>query len=294
MELRHLAALVAIDDHRSFTAAADALHTVQSNVSDMIRQLEAELGVTLLVRGRRGAEPTEFGVVALDRSRRIQAELAALHDDVRMLLGLEVGHASLGVVGTVSRWLVPELVASIRREAPRIRFRVNEGASERLAADVATRKIAQAVLTEPVTDARLVVEHLLVEDLVALVPADFDLGEAPPIALATLAHHPLVLPPQGNPLRDEVDNAAIDQGVQLDVPVEIEGVRLIGDLVAAGAGLSIIPETAVPPDDARLRAIAIADMPPRRLALVTARGTQLSLADRAVREAVIRLVRATR
>ncbi len=294
MELRHLDALVAIDDHRSFTAAADALHTVQSNVSDMIRQLEAELGVTLLVRGRRGAEPTEFGVVALDRARRIQAELAALHDDVRMLLGLEVGHASLGVVGTVSRWLVPELVASIRRDAPRIRFRVNEGASERLAADVATRNIAQAVLTEPVTDARLVVEHLLVEDLVALVPADFDLGADPPVALAMLARHPLVLPPQGNPLRDEVDNAAIDQGVQLDVPVEIEGVRLIGDLVAAGAGLSIIPETAVPPDDERLRAIAIADMPPRRLALVTARGTQLSLADRAVREAVIRLVRATR
>ena len=50
MELRHLETLLAIDQEGSFTAAADALNTVQSNVSDQIRQLEGELGVALLVR----------------------------------------------------------------------------------------------------------------------------------------------------------------------------------------------------------------------------------------------------
>jgi LysR family hydrogen peroxide-inducible transcriptional activator len=292
MELRHLDALVAIDDHRSFTAAADALHTVQSNVSDMIRQLEAELGVTLLVRGRRGAEPTEFGAVVLDRARRVHGELAAMHQDISMLLGLEVGHASLGVVGTVSRWIVPELVAQVRRAAPSVRLRVNEGASERLAAEVAEREIAQAVLTEPVTDPRLVVEHLFDEDIVGLVPIDFELGTEPPVALSVLAELPLILPPLGNPLRDEVEIAARDQAVSLRVAVEVEGVRLIADLVAAGAGVSMIPETAVPSDATTLRAVPIADMPPRRLALVTARGTQLSMADRAVHDAVVRIVRA--
>ena len=54
MELRHLETLLAIAQEGSFTAAADALNTVQSNVSDQIRQLERELGVPLLVRGRRG------------------------------------------------------------------------------------------------------------------------------------------------------------------------------------------------------------------------------------------------
>ena len=58
--LRHLETLLAIAEEGSFTAAADALNTVQSNVSDQVRQLEQELGVPLLVRGRRGAEPTEF------------------------------------------------------------------------------------------------------------------------------------------------------------------------------------------------------------------------------------------
>lgn len=294
MELRHLEALVAIDDHRSFTAAADALHTVQSNVSDMIRQLESELGVTLLVRNRRGATPTEFGAVVLDRARRIQAELAAMRQDVAMLLGLEAGHASLGVVGTVSRWLVPELVATLRAEAPSIALRVNEGASERLAADVAERSLAQAVLTEPVTDARLVVEHLLNEDLVGLVPVGLDVGATDPVTLAQLARHPMVLPPIGNPLRDEVEVAAMEQSLTLQVPVEIEGVRLIADLVAAGTGVSIIPGTAVPPDTPGVRALTLVDVPPRRLALVSTRGTQLSMADQAVRDVLLRIVRAER
>src|ERR1700730_2239775 len=75
MELRHLDTLLAIAEEGSFTAAADALATVQSNVSDQVRQLEAELGVPLLVRSRRGAEPTEFGVLVLDRARRVHREL---------------------------------------------------------------------------------------------------------------------------------------------------------------------------------------------------------------------------
>ena len=69
MELRHLDTLLAIAEEGSFTAAADALATVQSNVSDQVRQLEAELGVPLLVRSRKGAEPTEFGVLVLDPPR---------------------------------------------------------------------------------------------------------------------------------------------------------------------------------------------------------------------------------
>jgi DNA-binding transcriptional LysR family regulator len=103
--LRHLETLVAIAEEGSFTAAADALNTVQSNVSDQVRQLELELGVPLLVRGRRGAEPTEFGVVVLERARRVQRELESMRADLSMIQGLEAGSSRLGVVGTASRWL---------------------------------------------------------------------------------------------------------------------------------------------------------------------------------------------
>jgi len=118
VDVRQLDALLAVAEEGSFTSAADRLRTVQSNVSEHVRQLEAELGVQLLVRNRRGAVPTEFGARVIERARAIRSEIEALHKDLTMLQGLETGHATLGVVGTVSRLLVPQLVAEIQRSAP--------------------------------------------------------------------------------------------------------------------------------------------------------------------------------
>ena len=289
MELRHLETLLAIAEEGSFTAAADALATVQSNVSDQVRQLENELGVPLLVRSRRGAEPTEFGLLVLDRARRVERELEAMRADIALLQGLDSGYARLGVVGTASRWLVPALVADLRERAPGVRLRVNEGASERLFAELVDGELAQAVVTEPVNDRRLVVESLLEEEVIGLVGPDVDLPREP-VPLAVFAKLPLVLPPDPNPLRIEVDRAAEEAGISLTVPVEVEGIRLIADLVVAGDYASILPETAIPPELTNARTVRIDGLPPRRLAMVTARDVQMSLADQAVTDSVRRLV----
>ncbi len=294
MELRHLDVLLAIAETGSFTSAADDLHTVQSNVSEQVRQLERELGVPLLVRSRRGAIPTEFGKVVIERARRIRLELDAMRADLSLLMGLEAGHASLGVVGTSSRWLIPALVAELRERAPGVRMRITEASSDRLVAEVISAALSLAVVTEPPPDRRLQVEHLLDEEMVGLVPKGMRMS-AEPVPLAELVRQRVILPPEHNPLRVEIQAAAAAMGVDLDVPVEVEGVRLIADLVAAGLGVSILPETAAPRGaNSGVKIVRIEGLPPRRLALVTARDSHLSLADRAIRNAVVRLVRARR
>jgi LysR family transcriptional regulator, nitrogen assimilation regulatory protein len=293
MELRHLETLIAIEEEGTFTAAADLLSTVQSNVSEQIRQLEAELGVTLLARGRSGATPTESGEVVLQHARRIRREIELMREDVAALQGLQVGRASFGIVGTASRWLVPALVSDLRRRAPGIELRVNEGASERLLAEVLAHELGQAVITEPVRDERLNVEHLLDEGLVGLAPPGTDVGPQP-VPFAHLADLPLVLPPAENPLRIEIEEAARQWGVTLQVRVEVEGIRLIADLVAAGAGASVLPQTAIPPELNAMSTFTIAGVPHRRLALISPKAVPLSLADRAVRETVLQIVGSTR
>jgi LysR family hydrogen peroxide-inducible transcriptional activator len=289
VELRHLDVLLAIEAEGSFTAAADALNTVQSNVSEQVRQLEDELGVDLLVRSRKGARPTECGEVVLERARRIRRELDGLREEVSMLQGLEAGSASFGVVGTASRWLVPALVADMRARASGVSLRVVEGASERLVAEVLAQELGLALVTEPVLDSRASVEHLMDEALVGLVSDDLVLPPDP-VPLQALAQFPMILPPPNNPLRIEIDAAAHARDFSLTVPVEVEGIRLISDLVAARVGVSVLPETATAPESEGVRRVTIADMPPRRLALVCARDTRLSLADRAVRECVLAIV----
>lgn len=208
--------------------------------------------------------------------------------DLSMLQGLEAGDASFGIVGTASRWVVPQLFAELRTRAPGIRLRVVEGASERLLSEVLAGELAQAVVTEPVTDRRFVAETILEEALVAVVPRGAEMPP-PPVPLSAIVRFGLVMPPAENPLRHEVEQAAARKGLDLALTVEVEGIRLVADLVAAGAGASVLPETAVPAELA-VDTMPIEDMPPRRLALVNARDAHLSLADRAVRDTVLDVV----
>ena len=95
MELRHLDTLLAIVEHGSFTAAADALHTVQSNVTTRLKQLEADLGVRLLNRTTRAVAATELGQAYYERIRLVLEELDALEESVKNSAGRASGRLKL-------------------------------------------------------------------------------------------------------------------------------------------------------------------------------------------------------
>ena len=113
MDLRQLSTLVAIADHGSFSAAARALYTVQSNVSGHISRLEKELGVVLIDRQRGGL--TDEGLIVVDRARRVLHELDDISAEMKVT-GIEVqwGRKSPSVGGDSPRQKDPS-AASPRR-----------------------------------------------------------------------------------------------------------------------------------------------------------------------------------
>src|SRR5258705_13840954 len=111
MDLRQLAALVAVGETGTFSAAADRLHTVQSNVSTHVARLERELGVTLVDRA--GGRLTEEGKAVVARARRVQGELDALTPDVASMRDEVIGGVRMGGSGTTRRGLVPPLVSAM-------------------------------------------------------------------------------------------------------------------------------------------------------------------------------------
>lgn len=290
MDLRQLEVLSAINQSGSFTAAADALGTVQSNVSAQLQALEKELQTTLVVRSRQGARLTEQGRVVVDRSKRIMSEIDSMLVDLSMLQGLKRGHASIGVIGTASRWIVPTLVQEMRESAPGVTLHITEAPSERLLIDVINHDLSVAVVTEPVTDSRIDVTTLCDETMVGIAPKDFGLDSSPK-TFKELAKYPHVLTPTTNPLRTWIDNAAKDQGVELEVPVNCEGIRLLPRLVRSGVGCSILPMTALPDYTEIFTVYPIKDLPPRHLALVSAKDAVLSMAERVVSDVIIRLAK---
>jgi DNA-binding transcriptional LysR family regulator len=103
MDLRQLSALVALADHGSFTAAADSLRTVQSNVSTHVAHLERELGATLFDRA--AGHLTPEGELVADRARRIASEVDAITSDVVAVRADVAGDVRLGLIATTGRWL---------------------------------------------------------------------------------------------------------------------------------------------------------------------------------------------
>ena len=118
MDRKQLRTLVAVTEHQSFSAAARALGTVQSNVSAHVARLEKELGVTLIDRATN--EPTEEGGVVLERARRIEAEFEALDSDVASLHDVVSGSVRIGLIGTTARWLAPPLLTELERQYPEV------------------------------------------------------------------------------------------------------------------------------------------------------------------------------
>lgn len=290
MDLRQLEVLTAINQTGSFTAAADSLGTVQSNVSAQLQALEKELHTTLVVRSRQGARLTEQGQVVLDRAKRISTEIDSMLVDLSMLQGLKRGHASIGVIGTASRWIVPTLVQEMRESAPGVTLHVTEAPSERLLTDVINHDLSVAVVTEPVTDSRIESQTLCEENLVGIAPKDYGLDSSPK-SFQELSAYPHVLTPTTNPLRTWIDNAAKAQDVELDVPVNCEGIRLLPRLVRSGVGCSILPLTALPDEQSVFTVYPIKDLPPRHLAVISAKDAVLSMAERVVRDVIIRLAK---
>ncbi len=288
MDLRQLEVLSAIASSGSFTSAADTLGTVQSNISAQLKSLEDELHTTLIVRSRTGARLTEQGQVVVDRAKRIKTEVDSMLVDLSMLQGLKRGHASIGVIGTASRWLVPSLVQEMRATSPGVTLHITEAPSERLLADVISHDLSVAVITEPVLDQRVESTTLCNEELVGIAPKDFGLSSRTK-SFKDIAKYPHVLTPVTNPLRTWIDDAAKKQGISLDVPINCEGIRLIPRLVRSGVGCSILPLTALPEDMYNLTKFSISDLPYRHLALISAKDAVLSMAERVVSDVIVRL-----
>ena len=212
MDLRQLQAVIAIADHGSFSGAASALRTVQSNVSSHVARLEKELGVQLV--DRQAGELTEEGAAVVERGRRIAAELEAMVADVAALRNEVSGPVRFGMIGTTARWLAPLLLRNVARIHPKVRLVIGEGTLSALEPRLVNGTLDLAVLTLPVSNPDLVERSFFDEDLLLVVAHDHPLADRGTVQVSDLQGVPLLLPAPGTPFREELDDAARSAGDQ--------------------------------------------------------------------------------
>ena len=288
MDLRQLNALLAVADHGSFSAAARALHTVQSNVSTHVARLERELGATLVDRST--GDLTETGEIVVARARRVQTELDALSADVASARGDISGVVRVGVIGTTGRWLVPPLLAELQAAHPKIRLVTVDATTTSLIPQLTSGRLDVAVVNLPVNDPDVDIEVLFEEEHVVLAPKSHPLADHDRLNLVDIASTPLLLEPPGTGFRDDLDADSARLGVKLEAQAEVDGMRLLASLAYQGYGAAVLPASAIVDwSDGSWLAIPLDGTTPRAVGLATSRRAHLSAPARATVEVLRRV-----
>jgi len=269
MEIRQLEYFVAVAEEANFTRAAERVHISQSGVSAQIRQLELDLGATLIDRSGRVATLTTAGTVALEHARAALASVEAVRDAVDEVTGLIRGGLVLGMVNGCTILGLFEALASFHHTHPGVVIKLLEDSSDPLTERVRTgvadlALIGTAGAPPPALDAFPISN----ERLVAAVPLDHPLARRKGTTLAAIASYPIVCMPEGTAPRTMFDRSCAEHNLQMDIVLQASAPDAVADLALRGLGVAILTESMVA-SHGRLKALPIGDIrTPAGLALV--------------------------
>lgn len=247
MDIRQLKYFVAVADARNFTRASELLHIAQPPLSRQIQLLEQELGVQLLLRNSRPLRLTEAGRAFYEQALQIIQRLEQLRSSTQQIGLHQQQTLSIGFVASTLYGGLPMLVRQLRQHYPELDIQLVELSSMQQIAALKSGRIDLGFGRIRSNDTAVTRTVLREERLVlALPPTSPMAADAQPIALKALHGHKLIVyPKEPRPsFADHILSLLRDQAIR---PSEIQEVREIQTalgLVAAEAGLCLIPTSA--------------------------------------------------
>ena len=279
--LRQLQFFVAAAEQGSVSGAARVLSISQSSVTEAIRGIEDDLGVSLFERQARGLLITHRGSAFLRHARQILSDVATARLAFRDEAEQATGRLSLGVTSLVAGYVLSDILSRFRRAFPQVELNVIEDNGEYLQHLLIGGELDVAVLlTSSVKDRMaLHVETLLVSPYRLWLPLGHPLAQQEAIELDELAGQPLI-----QLMVDEIEESTHHLMAALAVKPEIafrtRSVEAVRSLVATGAGLAILPSLVYRPwslegDRIEIRDVS-GDLPSVQVGLAWRKGAPLS------------------
>lgn len=293
MEVRQLLYFTKVMALRSFTKAASELRIAQPALGQQVRNLEQELGVTLLNRHSRGVEPTEAGLLLFERATKILEELRRTKEDIRELQGAIRGMVAIGITPGLGEQLAVPLVERCGAQFPHIDLNLVQDLSARLTERIAAEtELSFAVVSgfELGRASDVVSETIAVERLFLVGCPDVLRRSTRPVRFTELADYRLILlgtrrPGRPHGLRRMLEEEARQQKIRLQVAHEMQSVTAVTELVERKLGVAILPLGTVGRRVAERKLTARPIAQPevtREICLISSGRNRLSAADRAV------------
>lgn len=244
MELRQIQYFIEVAKLEHVTEASYALDIAQSAVSRQIFKLEAELGVDLFIREGRKLRLTPLGKIFLTHMEQAMHVIEQAQKEIEEFLDPERGTVQIGFPSSLASHMLPTVISVFREKYPNIKFQLKHGSYRELIDLVIKGDLSLALIGPvPRNEKQLRGDTLFLEQIVALLPAHHPLAGNRSIKLSQLQNDMFVLFPEGFILRQIVVDACKSLGFEPKVSFEGDEIDAIKGLVAAGLGVTLLPES---------------------------------------------------
>lgn len=229
----------------SFSRAAARCHTSQSNLSEQIIKLESQLGTTLLNRNHRRIVPTAEGELLLLRARPILELIAATKAEIRSTGSLKSRQISFGVLPTIASDFVAELLNAFAERWPKIQVCVHQNLPEQSLHLIETGTLDMGLIRLPVREHGFETETLFHEEMLLALHPSHPLTRKRAIFMRDLVSERFILSQEDHCLSDCVPDLCQQKNFQSLLVFQCGQFDTIQSLVAAGRGISLIPQSAI-------------------------------------------------
>jgi len=281
LNLDHVRAFAEVVARGSFSAAARRFNLTQPAISLQVQQLERRLGVRLIERVGKRAQPTAAGRTLLRHVEPIDAALGEALAAVQGHRNEVLGRVRLGTGATACIYLLPPILRKLRSQHPRLEIVVSTGNTPDILKGLEANELDVALVTLPAPGRAFAVTPVVDDELVAIFPR----GARPvrSITPTILAQLPVVLYEPGGHARRLIDDWFLRAGLSSKPVMELGSVEAIKKLVGAGLGCGVLPRLAL--RDNRADGLLVRSLAPalhRRLGVVVRRDKRPDASLRAV------------
>ncbi|MED3385069.1 LysR family transcriptional regulator [Bacillus subtilis] len=224
------------------TKAAETLSITQPALSRSIVRLENQLGVPLFDRQGRSIKLNKYGERFLKRVDSIIKEFAEGKEEIQSLLKPDQGEVSLGFLHTLGTTIVPNLIGAFKNQYPNVHFQLNQSHSNQLLDKLKSGELDLCLLASFPVESNIMWKPLWKEELFLYLPKNHVLATREDITLNEIANEPFVLMKEGFALRVTIDHIFEQVNITPNIVFEGEEAATIAGFVAAGLGVSILPD----------------------------------------------------
>lgn len=241
ISIKQVKAFVNVAACGNYAEAAERMHLSQPALSIAIRNLEQSIGGEVFSRSTRKVELTPEGEAFFPVAKRLLQDWEEACSDLNNLFSLQKGKLSVAVMPSYASTLLPEHLKSFHELHPNISLSIQDIVMESVFAAVLAGRAELGITFESESMDGLEFVPLFEDDFVLICPEGHPLAASRSVTWQQIEQFPFIAMNWGSTLRRWIDEVCAKRGIQLNTVAEGGQLVMLGELVAVGLGVSVVP-----------------------------------------------------